>query len=341
MVAGGSETETTLLRNRQALDEIALQPRVLRDVRNVDASATYLGFPQRMPVLLAPVGPLAQIYPAGIVAVADGGEEFGITTVVSSSSQHDLVALAQNAKTPLIYQLYIVGDDDWLIAQIDQINELGYGAICITVDAATTARNVIERRVLSKSTPGAQPPRRPQSGREFQVGFTWKQVELVRQRSRIPLILKGITSVEDAEMAIEHGVGSIYISNHGGRRLDHGPGTMEVLPEIVDRAGGRAEIAVDGGFMRGTDIVKAIALGAKSVGLGKLYCYGLAAGGQAGVVRILELLETEIENAMGLLGVTALDQLDPSYVRPGSLVRRPSAFSALPLADLQGKESPG
>lgn len=340
MVAGGAETETTLMRNRQALDEVAFAPRVLRDVRVVDASSAYLGLPQRMPVLLAPVGTVAQIDPGGALPVAGAGEEFGVTAFISSSAPPDMAALRSSTKTPPIYQLYVVGDDDWLMAQIDQINELGYPALCLTVDAATTSRN-IEQRVVPPLGAGAgaqtrlaQPEGSPQIGREFQAALTWKTIDMIRQRSRIPLILKGISAVADAEMAVEHGVASIYVSNHGGRQLDHGAGTMELLPEIVDRVGGRVEIMVDGGFMRGTDIVKAIAAGATAVGIGKLYCYGLAAGGQAGVVRVLELLEEEIKNAMGLLGVTSLDQLNPSYLHPASPVRRPSAFSALPLADL-------
>ena len=338
MVTGGAETETTLLRNRQSLDEIAFRTRVLRDVRSVDTAATFLGLPQRIPVMLAPVGTIGQIDQAGALAAARAGAAFGVTTFVSSTADPGIETVRQGTDAPLIFQLYVRGDDDWLRAQLDQIVELGYAALCVTVDTPTGSRNIEPRR-LDPSASLATPQGSPQTGMEFQAAFSWKQIEILGEKSTIPLIIKGITTAEDAKIAAAHGVAAIYISNHGGRQLDHCPGTIELIPEIIGAVGDQAEVIVDGGFMRGTDVVKAIALGAKSVAIGKLYLYGLAAGGEAGVVRVLELLEAEIRNNMGLLGVTSLDQLDPSYLRAANPVRPPGPFSALPLVDFPEIES--
>jgi isopentenyl diphosphate isomerase/L-lactate dehydrogenase-like FMN-dependent dehydrogenase len=152
----------------------------------------------------------------------------------------------------------------------------------------------------------------------------------VRKNTKLPILLKGIATAEDALMARDHGVDVVYVSNHGGRQLDPGAGAIEVLPEIAEAVGPDMDIVIDGGFMRGTDIVKAIALGAKAVGIGKLYCFALSAGGPAAVVRMLELLEVEMQWAMGLLGVTTLAQLDPSYLRPAVPARAASLTSAHP-----------
>ena len=149
----------------------------------------------------------------------------------------------------------------------------------------------------------------------------------------MPLILKGIATAEDAILAVEHGIDVVYISNHGGRQLDHGLGGIEVLPEIVDAVRGRAKVVVDGGFMRGTDIVKAMALGADAVGLGRLQGLALAAAGEAGVVRALEIIEDEIRRTLGLLGVTSFRDLDPRYVTQVAPLSRPGPFAAFPLLD--------
>ena len=147
----------------------------------------------------------------------------------------------------------------------------------------------------------------------------------------MPLALKGIATAEDARIALDHGVEWIYVSNHGGRQLDHGRGAIELLPEIIEAVGGRAKIMIDGGFYRGTDIVKAIALGADMVGLGRMQCYGLAAAGQAGIVRMLELMEDEIQRCLGLLGINTFAEIDRSFLHPATPTNPPSVFSAFPL----------
>src|SRR5262249_22609859 len=173
--------------------------------------------------------------------------------------------------------------------------------------------------------------RRRASGREFQAALDWRTVERIKKRFDIPLAIKGIATAEDAKIAVEHGVDWIYVSNHGGRQLDQGRGSMDVLPEVVEAVGGRAKIMIDGGFARGTDIVKAIAAGAHMVGIGRLQCYALAAGGEGAVVRLLELLEDEVSRCLGLLGVTKFADLDASYLHVAPSVTPPHVFSAFPL----------
>jgi isopentenyl diphosphate isomerase/L-lactate dehydrogenase-like FMN-dependent dehydrogenase len=165
--------------------------------------------------------------------------------------------------------------------------------------------------------------------------LSWKNVEHFKKTHKIPLILKGIGTAEDARMAVEHGVEVVYVSNHGGRQLDHGRGSMDVLSEVLDAVKGKAEIIVDGSISRGTDVVKAIAMGADAVAIGRLFCYALAAGGQAGVVRMLEILEDEMISAMGLSGVTRLKDLNRGSLHIGApLVAQPHVHSAFPLLNL-------
>jgi len=162
----------------------------------------------------------------------------------------------------------------------------------------------------------------------------YKRQEHYKAKFDVPLILKGIATAEDAKRALECGADCVYVSNHGGRQLDHGLGSAEVLPEIVEAVGGRARIIVDGAFSRGTDVVKAMILGADAVAIGRLYVYGLAAAGAPGIVRLLEILENEIEICLGLLGVTGFAQLDKSYIRAARPVATPNVHSAFPLLDL-------
>jgi isopentenyl diphosphate isomerase/L-lactate dehydrogenase-like FMN-dependent dehydrogenase len=160
-------------------------------------------------------------------------------------------------------------------------------------------------------------------------------VKLIKDKYEIPLVIKGIATAEDAVIALDHGVDWIYVSNHGGRQLDHGRGAMHVLPEITAAVAGRARIMIDGSFCRGTDIVKAIAMGADLVGIGRLQCWALAAAGEAGIVRMLELLEDEVIRCLGLLGVTSFAELDKSYLHATTPTNLPGAFSAFPLLDIE------
>jgi len=325
---GGTETETTVRRNRLALDSIAFRPRVLRDVSVLDSRASFLGQPVRLPVLLAPVGGMESFVPEGAAAAARAASQFGVPQMLSSVCYPGLEEVAAAAPEALrVFQLYVRGDDSFVDDFALRARSNGYRAFCFTVDSAVYSRR--ERDLIGRFV---KPWRaNADAGRAFQAGLSWEQVKRFRDRHDFPIILKGIATTEDAEIAVRYGIEVIYVSNHGGRQLDHGLGSAAVLPEIVAAVGGRAEIWVDGGFMRGSDVVKALALGARCVGLGRLACLGLAAGGVAGLVRTLELIEEEVRVCLGLLGVTSIAELTPAHVAPAPPVFEPSALSAFPL----------
>jgi isopentenyl diphosphate isomerase/L-lactate dehydrogenase-like FMN-dependent dehydrogenase len=206
----------------------------------------------------------------------------------------------------------------------------GYAAFCLTVDTAHYSRR--ERDIAKRFVTAG---RRRVQGRAFQAALDWRTVKRIKSRFKIPLAIKGIATGEDAAIALEHGVEWIYVSNHGGRQLDHGRGSMDVLPEIVAAVAGRAKIIVDGSFCRGGDIVKAIAAGANLVGMGRMQCFALAAGGEAGVVRLLELLEDEVQRCLGLLGVNTFAELDRTYLHAAPPANAPHVLSAFPLLKIE------
>src|SRR3989441_4086817 len=331
-LAGGTETETTLRRNRQALDSIAFRPRVLRNVSKVDTTATLLGRTLRLPVMLAPVGSIETFTPGGAATAARGATAFGVAQMLSSVCNPGLEATAAAAPGGLrIFQLYVRGDDRFVDDHVKRARDNGYAAFCLTVDSAMYSRR---ERDLAKRY--IKPWRARATGMDFQAALSWDQVKRFKDTHDVPLWLKGIATAEDAELACEHGVDGVYVSNHGGRQLDHGRGSADVLPEVVAAVRGRSTIIVDGCFMRGTDVVKAIALGAQAVGMGRLCCCGLAAAGQAGLGRVFELLEEEIRICLGLLGVDRFSALNSSYLHPASPVRPAHVASAFPLLEEEG-----
>ncbi len=335
-LVGGADSETTVKRNRQALDSLALRPRVLRDVSRIDCTGTLLGRALRLPLLLAPVGSLESFAPGGAATAATAAGAFGVPIMVSSVTEPGLEATARAADGPKIFQLYVRGDDAWTDDFGRRARDAGYDAFCFTVDTAVYSRR--ERDIAKRF---AKPWRQRAAGQFFQAGLSWDHVKRFKDKHDLPLILKGIATAEDADLACAHGVAAVYVSNHGGRQLDHGRGTLDILPEVVQAVGGRAEVIVDGGFSRGTDVLKAMALGAQAVAVGRLYCYGLAAAGEAGVMRVLELLETEIATSLGLLGATRIGALDRSYLHPATPVTAPHVLSAFPLLDLADEDDGG
>jgi len=324
---GGTETETTLRRNRLALDCIAFKPRVLRDVSKIDPSSEIFGHKIRLPVMLAPVGSLESFEPGGGITVARGAGAGNVPMLISSVTTLRLEDIVKGGTAPKIYQLYVRGDAKWVVDRVKQAMDAGYDAFCITVDTQVYSRrerDIAKRFVKSWRTAAV--------GQDHQAAFSWADVAAVREKfPDVKFLLKGIGTAEDAEIACQHGMWAVYCSNHGGRQLDHGRGSAEVLPEVIDAVAGRAKVIVDGSFSRGSDIVKAIAMGADWVGLGRLYCYGLAAAGAAGIERVIELLEEEVREAMGLLGVTSLKQLDKSYISASAPTNLPGVHSAFPL----------
>ena len=336
-LAGATETETTMRRNRQALDRIAFRPRVLNDVSKVDSTATFMGKKVRLPVMLAPVGGMESFAQGAAADAARGAAQFGIPQMLSSVCQPGLEATAAAADTIRVFQLYVRGDNAWVDDFVKRALANGFTGFCFTVDSAHYSRR--ERDLAGRFAK----PWRPVdgAGMQFQAALSWDQVKRYKDKYDLPLALKGIATAEDAEIAIEHGVEIIYVSNHGGRQLDHGLGSAAVLPEILKAVNGHAEVWVDGGFMRGSDIVKAICLGAKTVGIGRLACLGLAAAGVPGLVRTLELLEEEVRICLGLLGVASFAGLTPRHVTAAAPVFEPHVLSAFPLIDeFPGPEAP-
>jgi isopentenyl diphosphate isomerase/L-lactate dehydrogenase-like FMN-dependent dehydrogenase len=330
-IVGGAESETTLRRNRMALETVAFRPRILRDVSNVDASTTQFGRKMRLPLIFAPVGSLESFHAEGAASVVRAAGQFGVGHMLSSVCDPGLEELAGIAPDALrLYQLYVRGDADWVDDHVERAIKHGYSAFALTVDTAHYSRR--ERDIAKRFVTAG---RRRVQNRIHQSGLDWKTVERIKKKFKIPLAIKGIATGEDARIAVEHGVEWVYVSNHGGRQLDHGRGSVDVLPEVADAVGGRAKVIVDGSICRGSDVVKAIAAGADLVAMGRMQCFALGAAGEAGVLRLLELLEDEVQRSMGLLGVSKLADLNRSYLHPAPATQLPHALSAFNLLKLE------
>ncbi len=330
-VVGAAETETTLKRNRYAIDSVAFRPRVLNDISGGECSGTVMGKKARLPVMLAPVGGLERLDPDGAAAVARGATLFGIPQMLSSVSAPGLEGMAKAANGRKFFQLYRRGPDTLTDEIVGRAVDAGYEAFCYTIDSAYYGRRErdIARRVSNRSIID-------DGGDNWQQSLSWSEVKRFKDKhgGKLPLILKGIQTGEDAAIACDHGVDGIYITNHGGRQLDHVRGTLDILPEVVEAVRGRAQIIIDGGFYRGTDVVKAIALGANTVAIGRLYLYGLAAAGGDGVARVLEILESEIRTCLALIGCTGFHEVKRGHVAAAPPVTMPHVFSAFPLLNL-------
>lgn len=314
--AGGAETETTRRRNRQALRRLAIRQHVLVDVREIDLKTTFLGMELPMPVAIAPMGGLVLFHPQGDCEMVRGAGRSGNLAVVSGVTGWPVDEVAAAASGPLLFQLYHFGPRSWVQDLLAKVEASGYRAVCLTVDVQLYSRR--ERDMEARFDPraartGAPNPAPPDT--TYPARLTWDDVAWLQEQLSIPLGLKGIMTVEDARRAVDAGVQIIWVSNHGGRQLDHTEATIEVLPAIVAALNGRAEIIIDGGFRRGTDVVKAIALGAKVVAMGRRALWGLAADGADGVDRTLQILRHEIATTLGLCGQTSVRGLTPQLIR--------------------------
>lgn len=336
-LVGGAETETTLKRNRLALDSLALKHRVLNDVSRVDVSGSLLGHPLRIPVLLCPIGSLQAFEAGGGASAAKAATEFGTINILSSACLPGLEEVAAASSGAKIYQQYLVGDDQWLEGMVQRAIDHGYKAFCLVTDTAVYSRrerDMAKRYITPSRKRRAEWADDFEPDMKYQATMTWNTVKRIKDRFEIPLILKGIGTAEDAALACEHGVEVVYVSNHGGRQGDQGRGTMEILPEVMEAVQGQAQIVIDGGFLRGTDVIKAIALGADAVGVGRLQGFAMAAGGVAAVVRALEILEHEIQANLALMGLDSMSKLDASWVCKAPPVTPPHVTSAFPLLDI-------
>ncbi|NJN51706.1 MAG: alpha-hydroxy-acid oxidizing protein [Gammaproteobacteria bacterium] len=325
---GAAETETTMKRNRASLDALSFRPRILHDVSDVRANSTFMGHALRLPVLLPPIGSLQVFESGGGASVAKAADAFGAMMMLSSVCTPGFEDVAKVGNAPKVFQLYLVGDQGWMDDHIARAIDAGYVGFCLTVDTAVYSRR--ERDVLKRFVPA--------SGRQagtsdfgFQAKMSWDTVAHIKDKFAIPLWLKGVNTGADAGRAVEAGVDVVYVSNHGGRQLDHGRGGMEALPEVVAAVEGRVPVVVDGGFMRGTDVIKGLCAGADLIGMGRFEALAMAAGGANAVVRALEILELEIRTSMALLGVASLGDLGPDFMQAATPMNDAHVLSALPL----------
>ena len=330
--AGGAEDERTLEANRGAFSRIFLRPRVLVDVSRVEPAATVLGTRVSMPVLIAPTAFQKLAHPDGEIATARAAGESRTLMVASTISTCSLEEIAQAATGPLWFQLYVYKDRSISRALVRRAERAGYRALCLTVDTPqlghrerdhrnrfTLPRGVhmknFEDVGLDVATLGVS--FQAYASRQLDPSLTWEAVTWLKRETKLPLLLKGIIAPEDAARAAEAGVAGIVVSNHGGRQLDGAEAAIRALPRVVDAVQGRAEVYMDGGVRRGTDIVKALALGARAVLVGRPCLWGLAAAGERGVGRVLELLRQELTLAMALCGTPTLGAIDRSLVAEG------------------------
>jgi 4-hydroxymandelate oxidase len=321
-VASGAADENTLRWNRDAYDRIRLRPRVLQDVSNVDTRVSLFGRELPFPILLAPTAYHRAIHRDGELATARGASAANAIWVVSSATTTTLEDIARAATAPRWFQLYVQPDKAVTQELVERAEAAGCEALCLTVDTPVQGARNRQARARFVLPPGLTAPYMSQLGPGGRavtdtrrgVVVTWKDVEWLRSISRVPLLLKGILTADDAERGIASGANGIIVSNHGARNLDTLPATIDALPEVTERVRGRIPILVDGGVRRGTDVLKAIGLGASAVLIGRPYCYGLSIGGAAGVQRTVEILRTELEMAMQLVGRRSLRDIDRSIL---------------------------
>ena len=324
--AGAMDMFTTR-RNRSAFEALTLRPRFLRDIENRDISTTMLGDKISMPVFICPAGSHMKAHPEGEQATARGAGMSDTLMMLSTSSNCSMEEVADAARGPLWFQLYHRGYEltEMLVHRAE---EAGFKAICLTVDTPSPSpkerdmRNQYERRHDLGNFRGSDRPRNETSGTDETPGWdvsrtaplTWRELEWLRGLTSLPLVLKGVRTAEDAHMAVENGVNGLLVSTHGGRQMDMTMGAIEMLPEVVAAAKGQAEVYLDSGVRRGSDVVKALALGAKAVGIGRPLFWGLAVNGAEGVHGVLELLREEVDRAMSYCGQSSVQALEPNLV---------------------------
>jgi isopentenyl diphosphate isomerase/L-lactate dehydrogenase-like FMN-dependent dehydrogenase len=326
-LAGGSGDEWTLRENRAAFERWAFRPRVLCDVSEISPATTVLGKQIAFPVLVAPVAYQQLYHPDGECATARGAAAAGAGMAVStfSTRTHEEIAVAAPGLLQWC-QLYVFRDRDFTREHLAGAAAAGCSAVVLTVDTPRLSQRERDLRVGFEVPPELPLPyARAAIGDEAQnpadqfalldASVSWRDLEWIASEARLPVVLKGITTAEDAQLAVGHGAAAIAVSNHGGRQLDGVPATLDALPEVVDAVAGRVEIYLDGGIRRGTDVAKALALGARAVLAGRAPVFGLAAAGEEGVRHVLELLRDEFALTLSLLGCTGPDELTPAHVQ--------------------------
>ncbi len=330
--AGGAEDERTVEENRRGFDRLAIRPRVLTGVDSIDLTTPLLGLTLPFPIGLAPTAFNQLGHPEGERAAARAAGKARTLMCVSTIASTSLEDVAAAADGPLWFQLYVYKDRAVTLDMVARAEAAGYRALVLTVDTPRLGRRERDARnrfalppdvkIANLERYGTPEALRWAGGSSFteyvhkllDSGLTWESVDWLRSVTKLPVLIKGILTAEDAALALAHGAAGIVVSNHGGRQLDGAIATIDALPEIVAAVAGRAPVMLDGGIRRGTDVFKALAIGASAVFLGRAYLWGLAADGEAGVSRVLDMLRRELELAMALSGCAAVNAITPAHV---------------------------
>jgi 4-hydroxymandelate oxidase len=328
-ISGGAADEFTLRWNHEAFGRIRLRPRNLVDVSRLDTRVTLFGQELSCPILLAPVAYQKLMHPGGELATVRGAGTAGVAMVLSTFSTISLEKVVTAATRPLWFQLYVQRDRDFTRDLVRRAELAGYGALVVTVDTPVLGARYREVRNKFVLPPGmeranlkglktATGSHRPSEldiySATLSPALTWKDIAWLRSLTSLPVVLKGVMNAADAGRAVDEGVSGLIVSNHGGRNLDTVPATIEALPEVIAKVAGRVPVLVDGGIRRGTDVLKAIGLGASAVLIGRPYLFGLALGGAEGVSRVVNILRREFEMAMALTGKTTIAAIDSSVI---------------------------
>jgi isopentenyl diphosphate isomerase/L-lactate dehydrogenase-like FMN-dependent dehydrogenase len=330
-LAGGSGDEWTLRENRAAFERWTFRPRVLCDVSAVSTTTTVLGTQVELPVLVAPVAYQQLYHPEGECATARGAAAAGTGIAVSTfcTRSHEEIAAAAPGM-PQWCQLYVFQDRGVTKEHLAVAAAAGCRAVVLTVDTPRLSQRERDLRVgfevpadlplpYARAAIGAESQNPADQFALLDASVSWRDLEWIAGESRLPVVLKGIVTAEDAELAVEHGAAAMVVSNHGGRQLDGVPATLDALPEVVEAVAGRSEVYLDGGIRRGTDVAKALALGARAVLAGRAAMFGLAAEGENGVRGVLELLRDELALTLCLLGCTSPEEVTRAHVQRASV----------------------
>lgn len=328
-IRSGGGDEITMRENRLGFERLALSPRVLVDVSEIDTKVSLFGAELAAPIMLAPIAYHRVFHPDGELATARGANAGGAGMVISSFTTTAIDEIAQNIQQPIWFQLYVQRDRGFTRDMVERAVAQGCKAVCITVDtpvlgcrygqlqfALPAEIECVHVRGLAGKL--AITGHQTRGSRIYDVlfdpKFNWRDLEWLRSFAGVPVLLKGVLNPEDAIRAVEAGVEGIIVSNHGGRNLDMVPAAIEALPRVVEAVGGKIPVLMDSGIRRGTDILMALALGARAVLVGRPYAYGLAAGGAEGVERVIRILREELERAMALTGRRSIAEIDSSVL---------------------------
>ena len=326
-ISGGAADEITLRWNRESFDRIRLRPKILVDVSNLDTRLTLFGEELPFPILLAPTAYHRLVHPEGEVATVKGAALAGATLIAGMLATTTIEEMAKAATRPLWFQTYILKDRGFTRDLVQRAENARCKAICVTVDSPVVgARNRDQRanfalppemeranlKGLMRPGGNLRPPEGDIYTPILDASLTWKEIDWLRSFARVPVLLKGVLNPDDADQAVKAGASGIIVSNHGARNLDTVPATIDILSEVTDRVAGRIPVLMDSGVRRGTDVLKALALGATAVLIGRPYLYGLGVAGPEGVRRVVNILQTEFRIAMALAGRSSLRSIDRS-----------------------------